>query len=791
MPALPIDSVLPRLLDALHQRTEVVLEAPPGAGKTTGVPLACLQAPWLADQKILMLEPRRLAARAAAERLASLLGEKVGETVGYRMRMDTRVGPTTRIEVVTEGILTRMLQDDPGLDGIGLLIFDEFHERSLDADLGLALALQGRALLRDEDEPLRILVMSATLDGSAIAALLDDAPVVSSEGRAYQVSIEYGAPWQHDQRIEERVCQTVLQALAEQSGSLLVFLPGQAEIQRVTRQLGDSLATQTDIQLCPLYGNLSLAEQRRAIAPVAAPQRKVVLATNIAETSLTIEGIRVVVDSGLCREAQFDPNTAMTRLRTRRISRAASVQRAGRAGRMEPGVCYRLWSETQQQQLAAFTSPEMLQADLAPLALQLVRWGIETPAELDWLDTPPDAPWQQSCELLERLGAVKRNARGSFQLNSHGEQLCRLPVHPRLAHMLVRGSELGLMSQACALAALLAERDPLAERHSDISQRLEWLRGERHCSRQQQPLLQRIRQQQQRLEKLCRNIKVTEPVDDPGHPRWQALLIALAYPDRLAQRRNQRWQLSNGRAARLHEGDPLASSDWLAVAQLGGQQGSREDQIWLAASLDPALFAGPLAALCQPQEVVEWSSRENRLLAEKQHRIGALILSRNPLDKPSDEACSAAIIGMIRKQGLTLLPWNDNLDRWRQRVNFLHQQLGSPWPDFSDQALLATLEDWLQPYLNEVRHQNHFARLDLKNILLAQLPWPLPQQLDELAPERLKVPSGSRVAIDYGQQPPVLAVKLQEMFGATTTPTVAGVPLVIHLLSPALSLIHI
>lgn len=784
MPSLPIDAILPELINTLATTTEAVLEAPPGAGKTTGVPLACLTAPWLGDQKILMLEPRRLAARAAAERLASLLGEQAGETVGYRMRMDSRVSANTRIEVVTEGILTRMLQDDPSLEGIGLVIFDEFHERSLDADLGLALTLQGRALLRDDDDPLRVLVMSATLDGNAIAALLGNAPIVRSEGRAWPVDIEYGAPWQPDQPLENRVCTTVMQALAEQSGSLLVFLPGQREIQRVHKQLSEQLDGQSDIQLCPLFGNLSLPEQRRAIEPAPAPQRKVVLATNIAETSLTIEGIRVVIDSGLCREAVFDPNTAMTRLHTRRISRAASTQRAGRAGRMEPGVCYRLWSETQQQQLAAFTSPEMLQADLTPLTLQLIRWGARSPDELDWLDCPPQASWQQSCVLLERLGAVKASSNG-YQLTDHGEQLCRLPVHPRLAHMIVRGRELGLATQACALAALLAERDPLQERQCDISRRLEWLKGERHCSRQQKPLLQRIRQQQQRLEKLCRTIDIIDAVPQPSDPRWQAVLIALAWPDRIAQRRNSRWQLSNGRAARLHEGDPLARSEWLAVAQLGGTGGSREDQIWLAVELDPTLFDGPLSELRQQRERVEWSNQENRLIAEQQSHIGALILSRKALENPSDEACNAAIIGMVRKQGLSLLPWNDNLNRWRERVNFLHQQLGTPWPDLSDSTLLDTLESWLAPYLNEVRHRNHFARLDLKNILLAQLPWPLPQQLDELAPERLQVPSGSRIAIDYGQQPPVLAVKLQEMFGATETPQVAGVALLIHLLSPA------
>lgn len=787
MSSLPIHQILPELTHTLAQHHQCVLEAPPGAGKTTCVPLALLDQPWLAGQKILLLEPRRLAARAAAERMADTLGENVGQRVGYRVRLDSKISAATRIEVVTEGILTRMLQDDPSLEGVGILIFDEFHERSLDADLGLALALQGRALFREPSDPLRLLVMSATLDGSAIARLLGDAPVISSEGRAFPVKVEYGAPWQIGEWIEERVCRTVHQALAEQSGSLLVFLPGQAEIQRVARQLAELLAARKDILICPLYGNLSLTEQRQAIAAPAAGLRKIVLATNIAETSLTIEGIRVVIDSGLCREARFDPNTAMTRLRTRRISRAASTQRAGRAGRMEPGICYRLWSDTQQAQLAAFSSPEVLQADLSSLALQLIRWGIDSPDELDWLDNPPPASWQQSCELLQRLEAIQPTASGSYQLSAHGEQLCQLPVHPRLAHMMVRGSQLGLRQLACELAALLGERDPLRQRDCDISLRLEWLRGERHCERQQKPLLQQVRQQCKRFAQFCATIQPDQPVEQPHHPRWIAALIALAYPDRIARKRphSDSLQLSNGRAAQLSAGDPLRNADWLSVAQLGGREGSREEQIWLAAPLDPALLDGPLASLCHGSEVVEWHSQSNRLLAEQQTRIGALVLRSRALDTPSDAARGQALIGLVRKQGLTLLPWNDTLHSWRQRVNFLHQQRGAPWPDLSDPALLATLEQWLLPYLSEVRHLNHFARLELKNILLAQLPWPLPQQLDELAPERLQVPSGSRVQIDYSQQPPVLAVKLQEMFGATQTPSVAGVPLLIHLLSPA------
>ncbi|HYQ37848.1 MAG TPA: ATP-dependent helicase HrpB, partial [Pseudomonas sp.] len=474
--ALPIDAVLPALRAALAARHEVVLEAPPGAGKTTRVPLALLGEPWLAGQTIVMLEPRRLAARAAAERLAAELGEQVGETVGYRIRLDSRVGPRTRIEVVTEGILARRLQDDPGLEGVGLVIFDEFHERSLDADLALALTLSGRELLRD-GPPLKVLPMSATLEGERLAALLGDAPVVRSEGRMYPVDVQWGRAAQPGEALEPRVAQSVLQALAEQSGSLLVFLPGQAEIRRVQAALEESLAGRADVLLCPLHGELELAAQRAAIEPAPAGKRKVVLATNIAETSLTIDGVRVVVDAGLERVPRFDPASGMTRLDTQRISRASATQRAGRAGRLEPGVCYRLWSQTQHEQLAAHANAEILQADLSGLALQLARWGVDDASELVWLDPPPAAALAQARELLQRLGALEPRGKG-WALTAHGQAMAGLPAHPRLAHLLLRGQSLGLGALAADLAALLSERDILRGGGADLHSRLALLAGE-------------------------------------------------------------------------------------------------------------------------------------------------------------------------------------------------------------------------------------------------------------------------------------------------------------------------
>ncbi|MGE8362937.1 ATP-dependent helicase HrpB [Pseudomonas sp.] len=793
MISLPIDVLLPALRETLAHRDEAVLEAPPGAGKTTRVPLALADEPWLAGQRIIMLEPRRLAARAAAERLASELGEAVGETVGYRIRLESKVSARTRIEVVTEGVLARRLQDDPTLEGIGLLIFDEFHERSLDADLALALALNGRAMFRGEDAgepPLKILLMSATLEGERLAGLLDDAPVLRSEGRMFPVTMNWGAPYQAGEWVEPRVLSTVLQVLADEPGSVLVFLPGQAEIRRVAEQLGEALAGRSDILLCPLHGDLALAAQRQAIEPAPAGLRKVVLATNIAETSLTIDGVRVVVDAGLARVPRFDPGSSMTRLDTQRISRASATQRAGRAGRLQPGACYRLWSQAQHEQLAAYSSAEILQADLAGLAMQLARWGVQ-PDELAWLDPPPAAAFAQARDLLGRLGAL--DERGS--LTAHGQAMAELPAHPRIAHLLLRAQALGLGGLACDLAALLGERDILRGAGADLHSRLALLSGESKASRGAASGVQRTRQLARQFQGYLKGVPVTTPVADPDHPRWLGALLAFAYPDRVAQQRREggaEYRLANGRAAQFGEPDGLMKEPWLVVADLGSRQGQREERIYLAASLDPALFDGVLAELIRDHQVLDWDEREGVLRAERQRKLGELVVAREALPGLDDEARGRALVGLVRRKGLELLPWTPELRQWQARVTLLRgldlaEKDESEWPDVSDPALRASLETWLAPYLGKVNRLSHFANLELASILHNLLPWPLPQHLDELAPKALAVPSGSRIGLDYSEQPPVLAVRLQELFGLAQTPRIANgrQQVLLHLLSPA------
>ncbi len=771
---LPIDAVLAEIQQALAERDELVLEAPPGAGKTTRVPLALLGAPWLRG-RILLLEPRRMAARAAAQRMADLLGEAVGARVGYRIRQESRVGPATRIEVVTGGVLLRLLQDDPALAAYSLILFDEFHERSLDGDLGLALALQGRSLLRDATDPLKVLVMSATLDGDAVAHLLQ-APRIRSEGRGFPVAVEYLGENADPARAVQR-------ALAENTGSLLVFLPGQKEILALAAELRTKVSP--DVQVAPLYGNLPLADQQTAIAPVRPPWlRKIVLATDIAETSLTIEGVQVVIDGGLHRTPVFDPRSGLTRLQTRRISASSATQRAGRAGRLAPGICYRLWRA--DESLAAFAKPEITQADLAPVALQMLAFGVADPAALAWLTPPPASAFDQALDLLRWLGAIERT--DPVRLTRHGRAMAEFPAHPRLAHMMLRAADLGLGRRACALAAALEETGRPAHLGTDVEQWVGPLLQNSQHSRGD-AWLQRARQQLTQFERLLPRRA------EAKYPSPTGLLLALAYPDRIARRRQPDqpyFLLANRRGAALEESDPLGRQAWLAVAEVGGLAGRRDDRIFAAAALDPDFFAGELQTLVTEQEVVEWSDAEQRFLAERRWTIGALLWRREKLTQLDPARKRRAVADWIRGRGLQVLPWADGHRQWRARVELLRQQGCTsaglpPWPDVSDAGLLSQLDQWLVPHLGEITKLDDLRRLDLTSALAGLLPWPLPAKLDEWAPHHWVVPSGSRIAIDYDKTPPVLAVKLQEMFGCESTPTIAQgrVALLIHLLSPA------
>lgn len=774
-PPLPIDAVLPALRGALAANPAVVLEAPPGAGKTTRVPLALLNEPWLAGRKIIMLEPRRLAARMAAAFMAESLGEQAGDTVGYRTRTDTRIGPASRIEVVTEGILTKMAQRDPDLPGVGLIIFDEFHERSLQGDLGLALCLDIQGALRDD---LKLLVMSATLDGAALAAHLGGAPEIRSEGRAWPVATRYlpGAP---SSEVPDAVASAVRRAFRDDQGSILAFLPGEAEIRRTEARLKDA-GIGPDILIAPLYGALGKDAQDAAVRPARPGTRKVVLASAIAETSLTIDGIEVVIDGGQSRVPRFDPRSGLTRLETVRVSRAAAEQRRGRAGRLGPGVCYRLWAEAEQTGLVPFEAPEILQADLAPLALDLARWG-GGPESLRWLDAPPAAAFQQARDLLESLDALDTQGR----LTAHGEAMAGLPLHPRLAHMAARGAEWGMGGVASDLAALLDERDILnlapGARDADVRRRLDVLAGGGRGEPVHKGALARVRETANRLKRALKA--------DGGSTGDAGRLLALAYPDRVAQRRpggDPRYVLSGGRGAVLDAGDPLAAEPFLAVANLGG--GGREGRIYLAAPLSRADIDADFAGHLETAESLAWDERAEAVAARRQMRLGALVLDDAPLKNPSPGALIAAMIDGIRKMGLACLPWTPDLAVWRARIAFLRRLDGDAWPDLSDDALTASLEDWLAPYLAGVSRRAHLARIDLAGALRARLDWNAQKRLDADAPTHLEVPSGSRYRLDYESGgAPVLAVKLQEMFGATETPTVAGgrVCVLIHLLSPA------
>lgn len=770
---LPVESVLRELLAALAARGVAVLQAPPGAGKTTLVPLALLEAPWLEGSRILMLEPRRLAARAAARRMAALLGEEVGGRVGFRVRHETRVGPRTRIEVVTEGVLTRMLTDDPTLLGTGIVIFDEFHERSVHADLGLALALYTRALVRED---LRILVMSATLEAGPVAMLLGGAQVVTAEGVTHPVETRYLPP-RRGTRLETAAAAAVRQALVEHAGDVLVFLPGAAEIRR-TAALLEGVAA----DVIQLHGNLPPDVQDRAIRPAAPGRRKVVLATSIAETSLTIEGVGVVVDSGWARVPHYSPRTGMTRLATVRVSLAAATQRQGRAGRLGPGVCYRLWGEAEEQGFRPRPSPEILEADLAPLALQLAAAGLADPGDLAWPDPPPSAAFSEARSLLGQLGALDADGR----ITPHGRDMARRALHPRLSHMVLRGRELGAAREACELAGLLTERDVLRREASvldaDIRHRLDLLRGTVERQGVDRDALRRARLEARACADGLRAGGGRDgPIPGPG------VLLSFAYPDRIARRRpggGARYLLRSGTGAVL--GDPaLAREEYLVAADVEG--GPREARIACAAPLTLEELEEHHGPAVEQERWVGWDAASRSVAARVRERLGALVLREGPLPDPDPGQVAAELLKGIRETGIAGLPWPPAAAGIRARVAFL-RRMDSSWPDLSDEALAESAAEWLGPYLAGLRRLDEVTRLDLGRLLLDRLGWERREELERLAPSHLQVPSGSRVPLDYSDpESPVLAVRLQEVFGLAETPRVAGgrVPVTLHLLSPA------
>ncbi len=823
---LPIDAALPALRAALARSQNVVLQAPPGAGKSTVVPLALLDAPWAGGKRIIMLEPRRLAARAVAQRMARTLGETVGRTVGYRMRFDTRVSRETRIEVVTEGVLTRMLQQDPALEGTALVVFDEFHERSLQADLGMALALDAQAAVAPE---LKLLVMSATLDARMISDWLGGPAPITASGRTFPVETRFvgrgapplgssAGPGSREESPERLATQIVQRALREAAGDVLVFLPGAAEIRRVQALLTAQLAPDSNIRVRPLYGDLAAADQDAALAPSPPGERKVILSTNIAETSLTVEGIRIVVDSGLVRRAVFDPVTGMSRLETRRISRASADQRQGRAGRLESGVCYRLWSEEAHRSLAAYSPPEIVEADLTPLALELAAWGVlagETRAEtqvsvgaeppgkrdsdagpsrvaggLRWLDPPPAAMLASARNLLARLGAVDRDGR----ITPHGREMAALAVHPRLAHMLIEARKLGLAQVAARLAALLSERDTwlrgVGPHDADIRSRLERLQEGRGRSRDSFAA--------QRLERSARALARQLAVDDGGvtgalssveGSAHAGALLALAYPDRIGQRRGVegRYRLANGRGASFTEAQSLARQEFIVAVDLDDRE--RDARILLAAPIDRSEIETAFADRLETVQAIEWSEGEQAVVARRTTRLDAIVLHERPLADVPPDAARAAMLDGVRRMGLDALPWSREARELQARIGLVRAFGGAElWPDVSDEALEATLDRWLAPWLDGVTRREHLARVPLFDAILALLSWEQQRRLEEHAPTHLAVPSGSRVRIDYrDENAPIVAVRLQEVFGLHETPRVAAgrAAITFKLLSPA------
>jgi ATP-dependent helicase HrpB len=765
---LPIDAVLDDLSRALAENNAAVLVAPPGAGKTTRVPLALLDQPWIGTKKIIVLEPRRIAARASAERMAKTLGERVGDTVGYRVRFGSKVSRVTRIEVVTEGIFSRQILDDPELTGIAAVLFDEFHERSLDADLGLALARDAQTGLRED---LRILVMSATLDGARVAKLLGDAPVIASEGRAFPVETRYLGR-KPDAPLERQMADAITMALRADPGSVLAFLPGAAEIRRTQNFLSERIHD-ASIEIVPLFGALDAAVQDRAIQPAPKGQRKVVLATSIAETSLTIEGVRIVVDSGVARVPRYEPDIGLTRLETVRASRAAVDQRRGRAGRTEPGVCYRLWDEPQTASLAAYTQPEILSADLSSLVLDLAQWGVSDPASLAFLDPPPTPALNEARSLLRELGALD----GDGRITAEGKSLRALALPPRLARMIVDSHRLGAGREAADIAAVLTERG-LGGDSVDLDARLDQFRRDRS---------QRATSARSLSERWASQVAATESVPSSDDAPSTGVMLAFAFPDRVARNRgNGSFVLANGRGAAVDQASALARAPYIAVAELTGT--AANGRILLAAPILQSDIELRFADGIENADEITFDRVSMALRARRKRTLHAITLSEAPMALTPSAETARVLADGLTAVGLDKLPWSKPLKQWRDRVMFLRKAEGDDWPDLSDNALAAQRETWLVPALFDKTSLREFSAGDLSDAVMALLPWESRARLEREAPTHFEAPTGTVLAIDYeAEQGPTIAVRLQELFGLNVHPSIAkgAVPLVLELLSPA------
>ncbi|WP_259127016.1 MULTISPECIES: ATP-dependent helicase HrpB [unclassified Rhizobium] len=763
LPDLPVSDVLPDIGAALAAERRAVLSAPPGAGKTTLVPLYLLDQDWRGDGKIVLLEPRRLAARAAASRMASLLGETVGETVGYRMRLDTRISAKTRIEVVTEGVFARMILDDPELSGVSTVIFDEFHERSLDADFGLALALDVQSALRED---LRVLVMSATLDVARIMTLLDQPPLVESMGRSFPIDIRY-QDRPASERIEETMARAVTNAHASESGSILAFLPGQAEIARTAERLEGRFGSQTLI--APLYGNLTQREQDAAIRPAEPGTRKIVLATSIAETSITIDGVRIVIDSGLQRLPVFEASTGITRLETVRVSRASADQRAGRAGRTEPGIAIRLWHQGQTAALPAFTPPQILSSDLSGLVLDLANWGVQDTRSLSFVDQPPETTLSEARTLLVQLGALDKEG----ALTRRGKMMRDLALPPRLAAMVISAGETGHARDAAELAVLLTEQG-LGGPSIDLEERMRRFRSERG---------DRVEGARQLAARLAKGLDVTKATE----PSQTGRLLLHAFPDRIALQRGGRGRflMANGRGAELPETERLAGSPMLVIADLTGR--AAQGRVLSAAEISRADIEEDLPGAISTGDQIVFDRQSRQVRARRATRLGAIIFDETPLPRPTGEAVSRALADGVRELGLEQLPFSKEAMQLRERIGFLHRSIGGPWPDVSDAALVARLDDWFVPYQTDARGISDISSSALSNGLMALIPHELQRDLSRLAPTHFEAPTGQRHPIQYSGEEPVLTIRVQELFGLRQHPAIGGgrLPLLLELTSPA------